>query len=268
MQLGICTNMNTADADDLGLDQISYCKQIGLEYVELSLDRLMRYDDTRFEALKNTASTDSLPCLACNNFIPPSVRLVGNAYEKEIFEGYVIRALARASSLNVSKVVFGSAGARNVPSELPMDIAREQIFNRLCFIADAAGKNGIEIEIEHLNRLESNIINTFEESTALAKRLGRPNVKSIFDYYHFALSGEREELIAQNGAWIGHIHFACTLGRHMPDIYDAKNLQHIFTAIRNLAYDGTFSFEAYFPGLKMEDLQYKEVVSFVREALN
>ncbi len=268
MQLGICTNMNTTDADDLGLNQIPYCKQLGLEYIELSLDRLMRYDDARFEALVQSLSTDSLPCPTCNNFFPPSVRLVGNEFQQDIFESYVKKALARASLLGVGKVVFGSAGARTVPSDFSMETAKEQIFNRLCFIADVAEKNGIEIEIEHLNRLECNIINTFEESTALAKRLSRPNVKSIFDYYHFALSGEREELIAQNGAWIGHIHFACTLGRHMPDIYDAKNLQHIFDILRNLAYDGTFSFEAYFPGLKMDDLKYKEVVSFVKEALS
>lgn len=268
MQLGICTNMNTADADDLGLNQIPYCKQIGLEYIELSLDRLMRYDDARFEALVQSVSTDAMPCLVCNNFFPPSIRLVGNEFNQHIFESYVNKALTRASLLGVGKVVFGSAGARNIPSDFSKETAKEQIISRLCFIADVAEKNGIEVEIEHLNRLESNIINTFEESTALAKRLNRSNVKSIFDYYHFAIGGEREELISQNGAWIGHIHFACALGRHMPDIYDAKDMQHVFTIIRNLAYDGTFSFEAYFPGLKMEDLKYKEVVSFVKEALS
>lgn len=267
MRLGICTNMNTTDMDDLGLSQIPYCKQLGLEYIELSLDRVMRYDDERFTALVRTVSAQSLPCLVCNNFIPPGIRLIGDDYRQGVFEAYIIKALERAAALGAGKVVFGSAAARNVPSHVPMELAHRQLYERLCFVADVAQNIGIEIEVEHLNRLESNIINTFEESVALAKRLNRPNVKSIFDYYHFALGGEQEKLIKHNKDWIGHIHFACTLGRHMPDIHDVKNMNHIFSVIRGIKYDDTFSFEAYFPRLRMDDLNYKQVVAFVKDAL-
>jgi hydroxypyruvate isomerase len=268
MILGICTNMNARSAADIGIDQIPYSKQLGLEYIELSVDRIMDYSEHRFEMLCGTLAENPLPCLACNNFINPGIRLVGKEYNETIFKGYITSALTRIQALGARKVVFGSARARNIPSYLPAEEGRKQIIERLCFIADAAEKHGIEVEIEHLNRVESNVINSFAESTAIARQLNRPNVKSIFDYYHFAVSGEQEALIRQNEAWIGHVHFACTLERHMPDLYDAKNMTALLTILRDSVYNGTFSFEAYFPNHEMDDPAYQAPVAYIRDILN
>jgi sugar phosphate isomerase/epimerase len=268
MVLGICTNMNARSTTDLGLDQVPYCRQIGLEYVEFSVDRIMAYSDARFEALRKALSESPLPCLACNNFIDPGVRLVGNEYDQARSEVYIVRALERISSLGARKVVFGSAKARSIPSYISAEEGRKQILDRLRFIAGAAEKFRIEVEIEHLNRTECNVINTFEESVAIAKQLNFPNVKSIFDSYHFEVSGERKELIRQNEAWIGHMHFACTMGRHMPDLEDAKSMTPLLSILRDCAYDGTFSIEAYFPNHEMDDLSFQAPIAYMRDILN
>jgi hydroxypyruvate isomerase len=118
-----------------------------------------------FENLKKKVIGTGLPCLACNNFIPKSIHLTGLEYNEDLFKDYIARAVARAASLGARKIVFGSAGARNVPSDFPMEKARIKITERLCFIGDVAEKNNIQIEIEHLNRLESNIINTFSDKS-------------------------------------------------------------------------------------------------------
>lgn len=267
MQIGICVNMNAKDSDDLGLDQIEYCKDIGIEYIELSLDRIMMLNNPDFVQLEKRVVHGKLPCLACNNFIPSSVRVVGNTYNKEQFEAYIHMALPRAHALGARKIVFGSAGARTVPSDFPMEMARQQLLDRLNYIADVAELYEIEIEVEHLNRYECNIINTFEESVALAKDVKRFNVKSIFDYYHFALSGENDKLISQNEEWIGYMHFACTLGRHMPDIYDIQNLAPVLQNLSKCVYDDTFSLEAYFPDMIMNELKYANVISALKTGL-
>lgn len=243
MKIGICTNMNTLDPKDIALDQWDYYKKIGMEYWELSLDRIMMLSKDGFEKLKRQIQETSLPCLACNNFFPKNVRLTGQEYNENTFNQYTTQAVARAAALGAKKIVFGSAAARNVPSDFSMEEAHKQIIERLSFIADIAEKNHVQIEIEHLNRLESNIINSFSESVALTKQLNRPNVKSIFDYYHFALGNEKEELITKNAAYIGHMHFACILGRHMPDIYDVKQLKPVLKRIFGCEYAETFSIE-------------------------
>jgi len=268
MILGICTNMNARSPADSGLDQVPYAEKIGLEYIELSVDRIMRYDDLRFEAFKKEVHSGPLPCLACNNFIDPSIKLTGREYNQNAFENYIAKALSRIASVGAKKVVFGSAKARNIPSYLPMEEGRAELIERIRYIASAAEKHGIELEIEHLNRTESNCINTFEESTAIAKQLNRPNVKSIFDYYHFAVSGEREDLIRQNEAWIGHMHFACTTERRMPDLDEAKKLKSVLGILRDCSYDDTFSIEAYFPNCEMDNVYYKTPVAYLRDILN
>ena len=267
MIFGMCTNMNARSPNDVGHDQAAYSKKIGLEYLELSVDRIMRYDYTRFENLKNDILNGDMPCLACNNFIDASIRLVGKEYNQNTFENYINKALSRIASIGAKKVVFGSSKARSIPSYISNEAGKTELIERIKYIAGIAEKLGIEIEIEHLNRTESNVLNTFEETVALAKQLNRPNVKSIFDYYHFAVSGEKEELIIQNASWIGHMHFACTMGRLMPDLDEAKKLKSLFAQIKESSYDGSFSLEAYFPNFELDNIYYKTVMDYIREEL-
>jgi len=268
MILGICTNMNARSANDVGMDQAPYAKKIGLEYLELSVDRIMRYDDNRFDNFKKEMSNSPLPCLACNNFIDSSIKLIGRDYNQSVFENYIKKALSRIALIGAKKVVFGSAKARSIPSYMSIEEGRALIIERIKYIAGIAEAHNIEIEIEHLNRTESNVINTFEESTAIALQLGRPNVKSIFDYYHFTVSGEKEELIRKNEALIGHMHFACTLERHMPDLFDMKELRSVFGLLKDCSYNDSFSLEAYFPGFEMDNPYYKDIVTEMKKQLS
>ena len=268
MFLGICTNMNARGPNDVGLDQAFYCKKLGLEYLELSVDRIMRYDDNRFESFRKEVAESPLPCLACNNFIDPSIRLVGREYNQVVFENYITKALSRIAAIGAKKVVFGSARARSIPSYLAAEEGRAQVIERIRFIAGAAEKHGIEVEIEHLNRIECNCINTFEESVSIAKQLNRPNLKSIFDNYHFQVSGEQEDLILRNGDWIGHMHFAHTLGRQMPDTDELKKMKPFLIKLRDCSYDGSFSLEANFPNVELDNLYFKEPICYIRDILN
>jgi len=260
--------MNARSSTDIGLDQVPYAKKIGLEYVELSAERIMRYDDNRFESFKNEVADSPLPCLASNSFIDPSIKLVGKDYNQDVFQNYIKKALDRVAAIGAKKVVFGSAKARNIPSYLSVAEGMAQIMERLKFIATAAEKHGIEVEIEHLNRMESNCINTFEESVLIAKQLKLPNVKAVFDYYHFAIAGENEKLIPENEAWIGHMHFACTLERKMPNLDEIKKLKPVLDLLKRCSYDDTFSLEAYFPNFEMDNMYFKTVIDYMKESLN
>ena len=267
MIFGICTSMNARSLVDTGIDQAFYSKKIGLQYLELPVDRIMRLDDNRFNKFKEEIKECLLPCLSCNNFIDASIRLTGREYNRTLFENYIKKSLSRIASIGAKKVVFGSAKARSIPSYLSAEEGREQVIERIKYIAGIAEKHEIEIEIEHLNRMECNCINTFEESVAIAKMLNRPNVKSIFDNFHFELSGENTDLIRQNENWIGHIHFAYTHGRTMPVIDELKKMMPLLSIIRDCSYDNTFSIEAFFPGFEMNNPELKESILFMKNFL-
>ena len=96
MILGICTNMNARSPMDVGLDQALYAKKLALDYIELPVDRIMQYDDFRFESFKKEVAENPLPCLACNSFIDSSVKLVGRDYNQGVFENYVTKALSES----------------------------------------------------------------------------------------------------------------------------------------------------------------------------
>ena len=268
MILGICTNMNARSSSDVGLDQVLYAKKIGFDYIELPVERIMKYDDIRFESFKTEVAESPLPCIACNSFISPSIKLAGRDYNQDIFENYITKSLARIASIGAKKVVFGNGKARSIPSYLSFEEGRAQIIERIKFIATVAEKHGIEVEIEHLNRMECNCINTFEDCVSIAKQINRPNVKTVFDYYHFAISGEKEELIRQNEAWIGHMHFAPTMERHMPDLDDVMKLKPFLEILRDCSYNDSFSIEAYFPNSEMDNSYFKTPIAFIREVLN
>jgi len=260
--------MNARSSADIGLDQALYAKKIGLDYIELSVDRIMKYDEKRFESFKKEVSESPLPCLACNNFIDPSIKLAGREYNDVIFEFYLRNSLSRIASIGVKKVVFGSGKSRNIPSYLSSGEGKVQVIECIEYITKEAEKHGIEIEIENLNRIECNCINTFEESVSIVKELKLPNLKCALDYFHFAVSGENENLIKQNAEWIGHIHFAPTLGRMMPNLDEAKKMLPLFTMLKDCSYDGTFSLEAYFPNFEMDNMYYKDVIDYLRESIN
>jgi len=259
--------MNAKDSTTMGLEQAQYAKNIGLDYLEIPVDRMMQLDDDQFEAFKNEAANCSLPCLACNNFLVPSIRLAGNEFDPDTFENYVKKALARIASVGIKKVVFGSGRSRSIPSYLSDEEGIQQVIECIKFITATADSHGLDINIEHLNRAECNCINTFEESVSVVKQLNLPNVKCLLDYYHFSVSGENINLILQNEDSIGHIHFARTMGRIVPDLDDLKKMKPVLDILKECSYDGTLSLEAFFPNSDMENLYYKDVITFMKDSL-
>jgi D-psicose/D-tagatose/L-ribulose 3-epimerase len=243
MKIGVCGYIRGKNADGAEFDLLAEAKRIGFDYVELPLSTIAGLSEEEYTALRETIQKSGLPCEACNVFFPGTLRLTGLDVDRRKIHAYLEMALERAAGLGVQVVVFGSAGARNVPDSFPINQAWMQLIDMLRTAGPIAAMHGITIAIEPLNQGESNIIQTASEGFVLAKLVDHASVQLLVDYYHMSHDGEDCGIIRTARAWVKHAHFADPAGR----IYPAENKAHFqdfFGALKDIGYSGRVSLEA------------------------
>lgn len=247
MKFGCCLNMVAEHEDRTGIEHLPELSRRGYDYVELPLAEMMELSGEEFERLVADRLREyHMACETCNNFFPGTVRLTGEGVDLEAVMCYVREALARASSLGVQYVVFGSGKAKNVPEGYSMEEGRRQVVELLRRIGPVAEENGITIVIEPLRRQECNLINTFEEGCRLAEDTGHEHVKVLVDFYHLTEEKEPvEHLLKWGREYLRHVHFANPAGRVYPAEMGEADYGPFFDALREIGYDERISCEAY-----------------------
>jgi D-psicose/D-tagatose/L-ribulose 3-epimerase len=245
MRFGCCGSMISPAIDPIGIEMIETMAELGFDYIELSLAHIAALDEDGYARLGRRVERSGLRCEACNNFFPATLRLTGEDARPDLAIEYARRALDRAAGLGARVIVFGSAGARNVPAAFDSRTAWRQIVELLRNLGAIAASRGIAIAIEPLNRLESNIVNLAAEGLRLAREVAHPGVGLLIDYYHLAMEHEDPAILAEAGAAIRHIHFAQATGRRFPCVQESAVMEAFFDEIRNIGYAGRCSVEAY-----------------------
>jgi sugar phosphate isomerase/epimerase len=163
-----------------------------------------------FKAFKDLVSGYPLRAECFNSFIPADLKVTGPDVDKVRLENYLDNVTERAAELGGEIIVFGSGGARYVPEGFSHKRAHDQILEFLEVAANYAGRHGLVIAIEPLNRSETNLINSIAEAVEFADELGRPEVQVLVDFYHQMLEGEGFDEIVRAGERIAHVHVADT----------------------------------------------------------
>lgn len=222
--------------------QVEHLKQVGYDFVEFTVGMVAGpITDEEYRKLKEAVLGVGLIPEAFNSFIPPSIRLVGPDANKEAIREYLERAIPRVAELGGKCIVFGSGGARRVPDGYPAERAEEDLICFLNMAADIALRHDVVIAIEPLNKKESNIINRVSEATRLARRVNRPQIRALADFYHMDEEGEGFESLEDAGALLAHVHVADT-GRRYPGS-GSYDYQGFFGTLRSIGYAGRISVE-------------------------
>jgi sugar phosphate isomerase/epimerase len=213
-----------------------------------------------FEEFKALVNEYPLRAECFNSFIPADLKLVGPNVDKARLDNYLAQATERAAELGGRIIVFGSGGARRVPEGFSRGRAHEQIFEFLSLAANYGRKHGIVIAIEHLNRSETNMINTIAEAVTYADEVDCLEVKALVDFYHMMVEGESFDEIVQAGERIVHVHVADT-DRLYPGSgnYDYKKFTR---ALAQAGYRGRVSVECNFRDFEKEA---PRSIQFLRE---
>lgn len=245
MRIGCCVNMVALAPDGIGIERLAALKAFGYDYVELPLAQMMALRQSQFSAVAAYVESTGIPCEACNNFIPPSQPITGEKFDKVKIAEYLDEAIERACRLGAKSIVFGSAGAKNVPAGFSMEKAWDQIVETLLLADEIIDERDITIAIEPLCRVESNIIVNAHEGLRLAQEVDRANIKLLVDYYHLEMEKEDYSIIEKAGDCLQHIHLANPAGRAYPEASDGRDYRSFISLLRQAGYDSRISIEAY-----------------------
>jgi 5-keto-L-gluconate epimerase len=110
-------------------------------------------------------------------------------------------------------------------------------------VADyAAGLEGGGIILEAINRYETPLFNTAEETVEVVKRMDRPNVKILLDVFHMNIEEVSiADAIRATGDLLGHFHIADS-NRRAPGMGHVA-FAEISAALGDIGYDGWVSGE-------------------------
>lgn len=232
--------------DGTGFAYLQALKESGFDYAELPLAEMMALPEKTIAKLRRDLVEFQIPCGACNNFFPGTLRLTGPDADLKSAVDYARRALALAGSLGASRVVFGSGKAKNVPDGFPMERGYAQVVQLLRTIDPVAAQYGITIVIEPLRKAECNLINTFAEGCCLARDVNCDNIQVLVDFYHLTVEGESPQILREQGAqYLRHVHMANPTGRVYPRSVDEADYLPFWQALQDARYDQRVSCEAY-----------------------
>ncbi len=95
--------------------------------------------------------------------------------------------------------VFSGAGPTEEEFKRAVDVHRE--------VADEAQRHGVCLAIEFLNRFECYFLNTTAAAAAYVRRVGHPNLKTMFDSFHANIEEENlPRAFSENVTEIAHVH--------------------------------------------------------------
>jgi sugar phosphate isomerase/epimerase len=231
---GVCTSL--ANADQL--------RDIGFGYVEGSVGRDLipgRPDEEFAKKLKGF-DTCLLPVIACNSFLPGTLKVTGLDARSDTVLRFAEVAFRRAASAGIRIIVFGSGGARTIPEGFDRQRAREQFIALLKAMGPIALKYGVIIAIEDLQKSETNFINTVGEALDIAKEVNHPNIRVLADLFHMMRENEGPEALVAAGNYLVHCHVAELKERTAPGMA-GDDFRPYFVALKKIGYRGGISIE-------------------------
>lgn len=235
MKFGICTSPEQAPA----------AKQAGWDYIEASVQALLQgtLPDDQWTG-DRAVEAFALPVRAGFLLVPAALKITGPNVDPAALRNYIETITRRAKKVGMEMLVFGSGGARQVPEGFDRARAEQQITDFARTAAEAAGKAGVTIVTEPLNRGECNIVNSVAEAMQHVRAVNHPNFQCLLDTYHFWLEDEPLENVRAAAKWIKHVHVADKEGRVPPGESQASDYRPVFEILKQAGYDGMISVEA------------------------
>ncbi len=183
------------------------------------------------------------PMPAANVLLPAPLKCSGPDIDYARLDRFAANVFRRAKEINMTLIVFGSAGARMIPPGFSAAAAFEQYVDVLRQVGPLAEENGVTLLVEPLNRGECNCVNTILEGAEAVRRANTRGVQLLVDIFHMLRNGESADDILKVSTLIRHVHVAENKDRAAPGIH-GDNFRGFFRALRRANYNGRLTIEA------------------------
>lgn len=235
-----------------GLEDAAAVKEAGFDFLEVTVGGVLRglEPSSTWDATAPDPDKLPLPIEAANSLVPASLPIVGAQRDRVALQDYIQRVAKRAERLGISRLVFGSGGARKRPDGTSPDTALEQLieFTKMC--GDICAHHNIILVIEHLNRGETNTLNSLAECRYVCEQAGHPNVAMLVDSYHYGLEKEESQSLLDLDGTLRHVHVAEVAERFQPGAHGpvasgspAFDFEDFFCLLRKIGYDERVAIE-------------------------
>jgi hydroxypyruvate isomerase len=233
--LSACIELLFAEEQRPVEERIRAAGAAGCEAVEL-----WTWRDKPLDALAAAATEAGMEVTM--TIVEPQGRIVDPACH-EAFLAAVADSVVAATRIGCRALAVTSGLERPEASAEEQDDA---IAAALRDAAPIAAEHGVTLLLEPLNtRVEhpGTYLSSTTHGLDLVERVGRPEVRLLYDLYHSVMMGEPpEEVLAGRGHLIGHVHVADSGGRHEPGTGEI-DWPRALAALRAAGYRGPIGLE-------------------------
>jgi len=216
-------------------------KKAGYDYIEMLMIEPDKIDVAMTKAVLSeyglfaTASLGLSPETDVTSTNPSIVKKGDELLRK------VVDKLHAIGSTELCGVIYCSLGKYPGPASAEN---RANSISAVTRLADYAADKGININLEVVNRYETNIMNTGNEGLKFLEAVNRPNAYLHLDTYHMNIEEDgMSQAVLDAGDALGYVH----IGESHRGYLGSGNVDFdtFFTALKKINYSGPITFESF-----------------------
>jgi D-psicose/D-tagatose/L-ribulose 3-epimerase len=216
-------------------------KKAGYDYIEMlmiepeKIDVVMTKEVLAEHGLSATASLGLSPETDVTSTNPTIVKKGDELLRK------VVDKLHAIGSTELCGVIYCSLGKYPGPASAEN---RANSISAVTRLADYAADKGININLEVVNRYETNIMNTGKEGLKFLEAVNRPNAYLHLDTYHMNIEEDgMSQAVLDAGDALGYVH----IGESHRGYLGSGNVDFdtFFSALKKINYSGPITFESF-----------------------
>jgi D-psicose/D-tagatose/L-ribulose 3-epimerase len=216
-------------------------KKAGYDYIEMlmiepeKIDVVMTKEVLAEHGLSATASLGLSPETDVTSTNPSIVKKGDELLRK------VVDKLHAIGSTELCGVIYCSLGKYPGPASAEN---RANSISAVTRLADYAADKGININLEVVNRYETNIMNTGKEGLKFLEAVNRPNAYLHLDTYHMNIEEDgMSKAVLDAGDALGYVH----IGESHRGYLGSGNVDFdtFFSALKKINYSGPITFESF-----------------------
>jgi D-psicose/D-tagatose/L-ribulose 3-epimerase len=250
MKFGINTFLFTSPFTNKSTKLFSKFKRWGFDSVEIPIE-----DPSHIEPahVSRELAKAGLVCGSVCACMGPDRDLRGTSANQRTGRTYLKAIIDQAAALGGATVVgpvYSAVGRADAVERAEYARQWKTVVGHLKDIAAHAGKRGITIAMEPLNRFETDFINTTDQALKMIADVGSPNLKLHLDTFHMNIEEkDQAKAIRKAGKLLAHVH-ACGSDRGTPG-GDHIAWPEIVRALKSIKYDGDVVIESFTTDVKV-----------------